>query len=464
MSMVKETYQAYLRDHTAQIVEDLRTLVAQPSVSAENIGMSECANLVAQMLSRAGVTPRLIPTAGYPVVFGELKSPGAMRTILVYGHYDVQPPEPLDEWRVPPYSGHIEDGRLYGRGCADDKGQFFTQIKAVEVLNHTVGKCPVNLKFIFEGEEEIGSPNLVPFVTKNRPMLAADGFFRADGNKHESGRPLIKLGQKGMLYLELSRVSGTRDLHSSRSPVSTNPVWRLTQALHSLYDPKLWRILVDGFYDKVLETTAKDHDFISAIPFRRNDIEADMGTPLRSDLRGGADYYEAFLLNPHLTICGFHAGYGGVGVKTIVPRAAAAKVDIRLAPKQDPDEIAVLVRSHLDRHGFGDVQLKVLAKIRPARTPSADPYVGRVIESLRSVYGEEPVVYPSSEGSGPAYIFRELLSLPYVIVPCAQFDCRMHAPNENIELSGMMKGIELFIDVMYRESQVSETVPGKSVE
>ena len=454
-------YLRYLMEEKTPIIEDLRGLVAQPSVSAENIGMEECAELLAQMMRRAGIEARIYRTPGFPIVHGEVRGEDARRTILVYGHYDVQPVDPIGEWRFDPFAARVEGNRLYGRGAADNKGQFFTQVKAVEVLLATAGTCPVNVKFLFEGEEEVGSPNLARFVEDHRDLVAADTFFRSDGNKHESGLPLVKLGQKGMLYLELSTVAGSRDLHSSRSTVAVNPVWRLIDALTSMYDRQGWRVSIDGFYDRVQPVTSKDREFISSIPFSQEKVEADMGRKVRPGLDDGSEYYEAFLLTPHLTVSGIHAGYGGSGVKTIVPREASAKLDFRLVPQQDPESIERLVRRHLDALGLADINVKVLAKIRPARTPSDHPYVGRVIDSLRSIYGSEPVVYPSSEGSGPAYIFREILSLPMVIVPCAQFDCNMHAPNENIEVDGMMRGIELFIDLMYRESRVVDGAQGR---
>lgn len=449
---------AYVDSHQEKFIDELLELVRQPSISTQNIGVRECADLVCRHLQQVGVEAKVYETALHPIVVGERQGKRRDMTVLLYGHYDVQPPEPLDLWISPPFEPEIRNGRIHGRGSADDKGQFFTHIKAVEAWLAAADELPINVKFIFEGEEEIGSPNLSQFIDTHRELLAADLMVGADGNVHPSGCPEIALGMKGMLYVELIAKGAKFDVHCGRDPIVPNPAWQLVWALSTLRDPS-GRIAIEGFYDDVLPPSRLDLEAIDKLPF--DTFQRLDGYAINSFVDGviGAEANKRLVLWPTCSIDGIYGGYMGAGSKTIIPREARAKVAMRLVPDQRSEDILAKLRSHLDSHGFSDIGIEVQGGVfEPSKTPLDMPYLPALIDTCRDVYGCDPLVFPmfSTGGSGPDANFGKVLGVHTAWIPCAQFkDKNAHSPNESITVEGFMNGIRVTTNLLARLAQVS---------
>ena len=435
---MKDVFQ-YVETHRDRFLKELLALLRQPSISAQDVGVTECAELVRRFMDEAGAEARLIPTPGYPVVYGQVPAPGARRTVLIYGHYDVQPPEPLELWETPPFEPSLRNGRIYARGAGDNKGQMFAHLKAIEAVLRTRGRLPVNLKLCFEGEEEISSKNLPEFVAKNRELLAADVVYASDGPMHPSG-PMVFFGCRGLLYLELTAHGAKRDLHSGNyGGVAVAPAARLVQALASLWTNR-GKVAVGGFYDRVRRPSPADRRVLRAIPFDERSVRKDLGCLPVTAAAAGA-YYRRLLIQPNLNIAGLTAGYQGPGSKTIIPNLARAKLDVRLVMDQDPDEIEDRIRTHLKRRGFGDIEVKRLGAVPPSRTPVDHPLGRAVIRAVKQAWGRRPVIFPNLGGTIPDYLFTQVLGLPSIWVPYAPHDEANHAPNESITIEGFINGI-----------------------
>ena len=430
---------AYVESNRARFVDELCTLLRQPSISTQDTGVRECADLVRRFMAEAGAEARLLDTGGYPVVFGEVRAPGAARTVLVYGHYDVQPPEPLEAWDTPPFEPSIRNGRIYARGAGDNKGQMFAHLKAVEAVLRVRGRLPVNLKLCYEGEEEVGSRHLPAFVARHRALLAADMVYASDGPMHPSG-PLVFFGCRGVLTLEMTAHGARRDLHSGNyGGIAPAPARRLTQALASLWDRR-GRVAVKGFYDRVRPPSAADRRVLRETPVDFAALEKDLGVVPVTGRNAGA-YYRRLLLEPNLNVAGLTSGYQGPGSKTIIPSVARAKLDVRLVMDQTPDEIEAKIAAHLRRHGFADVELRRHGAMAPSRTPVDHPLGRAVIRAVTQAWGRPPVVLPNLGGSIPDWLFTQVLGVPSVWVPYAPHDEANHAPNESTTVEGFINGV-----------------------
>ena len=429
-----------IEESRSRWLDELFQLLRQPSISTRDEGVRECASLLKRFMTEAGISSRILETDRHPVVYGEILREGKP-TLLVYGHYDCQPPEPLEEWLSPPFEPVIRNGKIYGRGTSDNKAQLFTYVKAAEALLLGPDAFPMSVKFLFEGEEEIGSPSLNPFVANHKELLNADLVVYSDSHIHESGRPLLILGLKGMLYVELKIRTSPHDQHSMRATSIPNPVWRLVWALSTLKDRNN-RILIPGFYDDVLNPTPLEREAVTRIPYDEETLLRHFGIREFLPGRKTRDYYHNLVFEPTCNIAGIISGYTGPGSKTVLPSTASVKMDIRLVPKQDPDDIHRKLRAHLDAQGFPEIDITMShGTIQPSRTPIDHPAVAIVRESVRNVYGQEPVVFPNIGGSGPNYIFTETLGKPCIVVPHATYDQNNHAPNESMDLEGFFKGI-----------------------
>jgi acetylornithine deacetylase/succinyl-diaminopimelate desuccinylase-like protein len=430
---------AYVESNRVRFVEELCALLRQPSISTQDTGVRECAELVRRFMTEAGAEARLIDTGGYPVVFGEVRSPGASRTVLVYGHYDVQPPEPLDAWDTPPFEPSIRNGRIYARGAGDNKGQMFAHLKAIEAVLRVRGRLPVNLKLCYEGEEEIGSRNFPTFVDRHRDLLAADMVYASDGPMHPSG-PLVFFGCRGVLTLEMTAHGARRDLHSGNyGGIAPAPARRLVQALASLWD-KRGRVAVKGFYDRVRPPSAADRRVLRETPVEFGALEKDLGVaPVTG--RNAAAYYRRLLLEPNLNVAGLTSGYQGPGSKTIIPSVARAKLDVRLVMDQTPEEIEAKIRTHLARGGFADIEVRRHGAMAPSRTSVDHPFGRAVIRAVTQAWDRPPVVLPNLGGSIPDWLFTQVLGVPSVWVPYAPHDEANHAPNESTTVEGFINGV-----------------------
>lgn len=442
----------YVDQNRERFLNELFALLRQPSISAENRGVTECARLLKSQMEAIGIPARIVPTAGHPVVYGELKADGARRTVLIYGHYDVQPADPIESWSSPPFEPTIRDGRIYGRGTGDNKGQFFAHLKAVEAILKVGKKLPVNVKFLFEGEEEISSRNLRAFMQENKSLLAADYAYCSDGGMHPGHQPTIVFGVRGILYVEVGAVGANRDVHSGNlGAFVPKPAWRLVHFLNTLLDGA-GKVRVKGFYDAVLPPNDVEREALCKIPFDpqvlRNLGVSDEPKP------GDPPFSERVMFHPSMNICGLASGYGGPGMKTIVPHAAKVKLDMRLVVNQDPEDIFEKFTAHAHAHGFADLTIDKLGVFYPSRTPLTHPLGQVAAAAVRQGFGKEPLLLPCMGGSDPDYFFTKVLGIPRVNVPYAPHDENNHAPNENITLEGFYCGIKTTAAFLYEAAKL----------
>jgi acetylornithine deacetylase/succinyl-diaminopimelate desuccinylase-like protein len=431
----------FIATNVDTFIDQLARLCAQPSISAQSIGIDTCAELVATMLQEQGFAAEVAPTGGHPVVYGEGQG-RSQSTLLFYLHYDVQPPEPLDLWHSPPFQLDRRDGKLFARGASDDKGHIVCRLAALAAIRQVTGELPCNVKFVIEGEEEIGSPNMTSFVQANQEKLGADGCIWEFGSVDHSGAPTLTLGMRGICYVELSVQTASLDAHSGLAgSIFPNAAWRLVWALNTLKDAQE-QILIPGFYDDVLPISERDLALLAQLPDESADMKEMYGLDgFLKGITGGLELNRAAVFEPTCTICGLNAGYQGPGSKTVLPAQATAKVDFRLVPDQSPDDILEKLRHHLDAHGFSDVAITYLGGTRPAKTDADHPFVQIAIEAARSVYGRDPVVEPLIGGSGPNYPFIHILGLPVVSAGVGYPGGRVHAPNEHIRVDDFIQGI-----------------------
>jgi acetylornithine deacetylase/succinyl-diaminopimelate desuccinylase-like protein len=437
-----DKFNAYVDANIDRFIAQLQMLCSQPSVAAQNLGLPETAEMVLEMLQNIGADARLVQVADAPpLVYGEMGTGDT--TLIIYDHYDVQPPEPLDQWESDPFSPEIRGGFLYARGASDNKGDLLSRLQAIEAYQETIGELPLKLKFVVEGEEEVGSPHLTQFVAENKELLlGADGCLWEGGRKDMAGRPEIYMGLKGIMYVELRTKGASRDLHSSWAPLVPNPVWRLVWALNTLKDEED-RITVDGLMEHVVEPPAEELELLRKIPFAEDKIRKDYGIAQFLGGVEGVDALRKYLYAPTCTICGIRAGYISEGSKTVLPNEAIVKLDFRLVPNLEPDLVLDLLRKHLDRRGFEDVEIIPMSGEHPAKSSPEAPIVRAAIEAARIVYGQEPAVYPLMAGSGPMYPLSQALGIPAVSgVGVGHAQSRIHAPNENIRLTDYIQAVK----------------------
>ncbi|MCS6802571.1 MAG: M20/M25/M40 family metallo-hydrolase [Chloroflexota bacterium] len=429
----------YVDTHLERFVRLLERFVAQPSVSAHGEGIEAMASLVEAALADAGLDVVRGATAGNPILLGT--SEGASpRRVLFYNHYDVQPADPGDGWESPPWTPTRREGRLFGRGVADNKGNLAARIAAVHALRAVRGTLPAGVTFVVEGEEEIGSPHLPAFVADHRDRLAADGCIWETGGVDWEGAPLLTLGCKGVLVVELRARGANRDLHSSYGPIVPNPAWRLVWALASIKGPDE-RILVDGWEDDCIPPRERELALADALPDETAALLTNLGLPRFLDGLEGRALRRRLLFGCSATINGLSAGYAGPGVKTILPHEARAKLDFRLVPGQRPADLAAKLRRHLDAHGFDDIEILSADGEPAARSDPDAPFVRLVIDTAAAVYGRPPVISPTMTGAGPMAAFTDLLGLPVATSGCSHPDSRAHGPNENIRLDDFRQAI-----------------------
>lgn len=430
---------AHIQQNTDYWLAQLARLCAQPSISAQNIGIQETAELVATMLREQGYHAEIMPSDGYPVVYGEGGT--GDKTLLFYLHYDVQPPEPLELWESPPFEMTRRGDVFYARGISDDKGHIISRLAALAAVRAVLGELPCRVKFIIEGEEEVGSPNMPAFILQHKEKLAADACIWEFGGVDYHGTPMQSLGMRGICYTELSVQTATMDAHSGvGGSIFPNAAWRLVWALSSLKDENE-RILIPGFYENVRPPSPLDLELLAKLPDYAAQLKQNYGLAgFLKGLTGGLALKQTAVFEPTCTICGLTAGYQGAGVKTVLPAKASAKVDFRLVPDQSPEEIVAKLRAHLDAQGFSDVEVKLLGGGRPAKVPPDHPFVHLANETAVAVYGKEPLVEPIVGGSGPNYPFIHVLGLPVVSAGIGYPGSQVHAPNENMRLDYYLLG------------------------
>ena len=431
---------AYIDAHLNDSIAELSKLVSLPSVSAQNWGLPECAEMVVTMLKQRGFQTQIFATGGAPVVFGELKGK-SNRTLLFYNHYDVQPAEPMELWETPPFEPALRDDKLYGRGVSDDKGHFVSRLFAIDALLAQDGELPCNVKFVLEGEEEISSVHLHDFVRDHQELLAADACIWEFGGVDHRDLPMQYLGLRGICYVELSVETANQDVHSGLGgSIFPNAAWRLVWALSTLKGPDE-RIRIPGFYDTVRPPSRRDVELMEELPDIAGEYRSRYGIKLfLKGITGGLDLRLAEVFEPTCTICGLTSGYQGPGSKTVLPAKASAKVDFRLVPDQTPEQVVKLLRSYLDAQGFSDIQVNFLGGEAPDRTDPDEPFVKLVVDTSEEIYGTPMQIVPSVGGSGPNHIFSEYLHVPIVTAGVGHPGSQAHAPNENLRLDLYLKG------------------------
>ena len=438
MTQIDDIY-TYISENEDSFVERVIDYVRHPSISAHDIGIREVATMLVEHLQGLDFDARLVETPGHPFVLGHRTVDPAKPTVLLYGHYDVQPPDPLEAWVSPPFEPEVRDGRIWGRGIGDNKGQHFAQLLAIEAHLKVTGTLPCNIIFCLEGEEEIGSPQIADFVRSHLDELQADLVVTSDGPLHESGLPVITFGVRGVASFDLVADGASRDLHSGNfGGVAPNPIWTLVHLLASMKDAD-GNITVEGITEPVIPATNLELDAASRLPLDLDQVKADLGL---DTLDGPVErpYWDRLMFHPTLTINGLHGGYGGPGSKTVLPNHAIAKCDVRLVEPLTPDHVFDRIEAHVARHAPG---VKVVRHngMLPSKTPMDSPFAAPIIKAVKRARGVDPLLYPTVGGSLPDYVWTKILKKPAFVVPYANADEANHAPNENLEVVRFIDGI-----------------------
>src|SRR4051794_23049697 len=430
-----------------QNVEELKELLRIPSISSlseHKEDIQKAASWIANKLESIGMEHvEIVQTKGHPIIYADWLHQENAPTVLVYGHYDVQPVDPIHLWETPPFEPNIRDEKIYARGATDDKGQTFLHIKAVEALLKLENKLPVNLKFCIEGEEEIGSPHLPEFLSQNKEKLACDVVVISDSDMWDRGVPAITYSLRGLCALEVSLKTANTDLHSGMFGGGVqNANHLLVQLLSTLHDSN-GKVNVNQFYDDVLELTEFEKEQIKALGFDEDKLKQSLGL---TDLTGGENNYpyrEKISSRPTLEINGLWGGFQGEGTKTVIPNEAHAKITCRLVHNQNPEKIQGLVKNHLEEHVPNGCKVEVSLGDtgNPFLTPIDSPMIQKAAEAYENVYGKAPV-YKREGGSIPIVSdFSQSLHVPVVLMGFGLPDENLHAPNEHFNLENFDKGI-----------------------
>ena len=447
----------YLDTHQPRFVAELLDFVRIPSVSAsdDHIGdVVQAGRWVMNRLAAAGLQNiAMHATQGHPVVYGDWLHAGADKpTVLIYGHFDVQPAEPFDLWHSPPFAPEIRDGKVWGRGASDDKGGMLIPILSVEALLKTTGRLPVNVKFFLEGQEEIGSPHLAPFIAANGALLKADMIFSADGNQWSEDEPCLITGLKGLVACEVTVTGAKSDQHSGMQGGGiANPIHGLSQIIASMKGPD-GKISVAGFYEDVIDLTVQDRVEIARVPFDEADYIAQLGIP---DIFGEQGYTtrERLWGRPTLELNGIWGGYQGKGIKTVLPAEARAKITCRLVANQKPDDIYALLKAHIESHVPRGLRARV-----ERLAGSADPFLlpkghnasAVAGDVLTEVYGKVPYITRAGGSIPVMTMLLNELGVHATVFAFGMADENLHAPNEFFRLTNFRKGQTAYCRLLER--------------
>ncbi len=439
---------AHLRSRHDAILDELVAFASIPSVStdpAHEADMKTAAHWVADKLAAAGpFRIEIMPTAGNPVVYGEWLGAPGKPTVLVYGHYDVQPEDPVARWTSPPFTPTVRDGRLYARGVSDDKGPMLIPIEVAQSFFATDGALPVNVKCMFEGEEEIGSPHLDAFIRDHEALLAADAVLSADGAMWRIDEPSLTVSSRGLVGLEITLTAAGKDLHSGRhGGAVANPLHAMAQLVAGLHEPS-GRVAVSGFYDDVRGLSKPERDALAALPFDEAAYLKQVGAPGAVG-EPGYSTLERLWTRPTLELNGMWGGYQGPGGKTVIPSEAHAKITCRLVPDQDPDRIARLVTRHLESHVPPGTRLAVKPGDHGARASHIEPdhfALQAAGEALFQTYGVKPLVVRMGGTVPIGELYQRHLGLSTVFFSFSTADEDYHAPNEFFRVHRLHEGLE----------------------
>jgi len=441
-----QAWKEYQQQHKDRFLEELLELLRIPSISARSENkddMIRCAESVKQHLLAAGAdSVTIYPTAGHPVVYGEKLVHPSFPTVLVYGHYDVQPADPLELWHSGPFEPVIKDGKIFARGSADDKGQFFMHVKALETLVQT-NSLTTNIKFIIEGEEEIGSPNLAKFVKENKDLLKADVILISDTSMLSMENPSIDVGVRGLSYIQVEVTGANRDLHSGvYGGAVANPITILAQMIASCHDANN-HITIPGFYDDVEEVSSEERAKMAQAPFDENEYKKDLGV---SALWGekGFTTNERTGIRPTLEVNGIWGGYTGEGAKTVLPSKAFAKISARLVPHQSSQKITEKLLHYFTSIAPEGITVKAEEHHggEPYMTPIDSNEYRAAAKSITATFGKEPIPVRGGGSIPICALFEQVLGIKIVFMGFGLDSDNLHSPNEKYELVNFYKGIE----------------------
>lgn len=436
----------YIAENKDRFINELIELLRIPSVSADSkysADVVRTAELVKSYLEAAGAdNVELLPTDGFPVVYGEKIIDANLPTVVVYGHYDVQPADPLNLWNSPPFEPVIKDGNIYARGSADDKGQFYMHVKAFELMNRT-NTLACNVKFMIEGEEEVGSANLGPFLEKNKDRYKGDVILISDTSMIANDVPSLTVGLRGLSYVEVEVTGPNIDLHSGvYGGAVGNPVNVLCTMIASLHDENR-HITIPGFYDKVIELSAEERAKMAEAPFSLDEYKKDLNI---NDVLGEKGYstVERASIRPTLDVNGIWGGYIGEGAKTVLPSKAFAKISMRLVPGQDPDEITELFAKHFKSIAPASVKVEVRPHHggKPVVTPTDTAEYKAAALAMMDAFGKEPIPQRGGGSIPIVALFEEVLGLKSVLMGFGLDSDAIHSPNEKYGIFNYLKGIE----------------------
>ncbi len=438
----------HIRTHESIFLERLFHYLRVPSISAHGTGIRETADNLALLLQSIGLACEIHETAGWPILVGRRCDHPHGPTVLFYGHYDVQPPDPLEAWISPPFEPSIRDGRIYARGVGDNKGQHFANLLAMESYLACHEQLPCNVIVLLEGEEEVGSPHIADFARTHADRLQADLAITSDGPVHESGRACILFGVRGVASFELRASGAKSDLHSGNwGGVAPNPLWTLVHLLATMKNVD-GEITINGFYDRIRPATADERVALDSLPYDEDQIKRKLGID-RLDAPTHRSISDRLGLWPTLTINGLHGGYGGPGSKTVIPHHAIAKCDIRLVADQSRDDVLAKVKKHVAEHS-PTVEFIPMGGMEPSKTPLDSPYAQPLRQAIVQAQSEDPLFIPALGGTLPDYVFTQMLRIPSFVIPYANADEANHAPNENLELARFFAGIRTGAAILHQ--------------
>jgi len=436
----------YVAENKQRFLDELFELLRLPSVSADpkyKNDMLKTADFVAEKLKAAGADKvEICPTAGYPIIYAEKITDPSKPTVLVYGHYDVQPADPLELWKTPPFEPTIRDGKIYARGACDDKGQVYMHIKAFELMMHQ-GILPCNIKFMIEGEEEVGSSNLGIFLKDNKKRLKADVVLISDTSMISLEHPSLETGLRGLSYVEVEVIGPNRDLHSGvYGGAVANPATILCQLIASMHDQNN-HIVIPGFYEDVQALTEEEREELNKAPYNEEEYKKDLGV---EELWGEKGYttVERTGIRPTLEVNGIWSGYIGEGAKTVLPSIAHAKISMRLVPNQSSDKITKLFREHFEKIAPEYVKVKVTAHHggEPVVTPTNSIAYKAAQKAIREAFGKEPIPTRGGGSIPIVALFEKELGIKTVLMGFGLDSDNLHSPNEKFDIANFYKGIE----------------------
>jgi acetylornithine deacetylase/succinyl-diaminopimelate desuccinylase-like protein len=443
-------FERYVDRHARNFTERLQNLCRMPSVAARGTGMRAIAETVEQLMQRVGIGTRTFRMgSGYPIIYGECGS--GPKSIVVYGHYDVQPVGHLTEWSSGPFAATIQDGKLYARGAANSKGDLIARLAAVEAYQKTFGKLPVTLRFLVEGEDGLGSPSLYRFTSEHADLLQADGCLWDEGGRDTKETPIVSLGFKGITFLELRAFGARSDLHSKWGTIVPNPAWRLVQALSTITSPK-GVITIDGFSSHIAPISPEDIEALKTIELDETGLKREFRISGWVRSMKGQTLIKEHFFGPTCTICGIHTGHTEAGAKTVLPSTAMARLDFRLVPDLTAEIVIGLLREHLDVRGFKDIEIIELGSAPLAKSPAGSRIARAVVESTAEIYGRPAIVYPMDPSSGPV---GAVCGVSQPATPVASFGTgyagsNPHGPDENIRIDDFLQSIKLVGRVLYK--------------